>query len=111
MSYSEYVPKHERPVISALITAALVDGNTISVFDSEEYVVKRSTSINAIRSELGGSGEDQLVIRNLAGEQIGWFWLIYDNGSEGDPVIVIADYTANDFCDNIHSELMKRYDR
>ena len=86
-------------------------GNTISVFDSEEYVLKRSKSINAIRSELGAAGEDQLLIRDGAGDQIGWFYLIYNNGSEGDPMVVICDCTANEFCDTICNDLSARYDQ
>ena len=108
--YSDYVPKNERPVLSALITAALQGGNTISVYDSEEYVLKRSRSLGAIRAALGGAGEDQLLIRNSDGDQLGWFYLIYNNGSEGDPMIVIADYAGNDYCDQIWNGLHARYD-
>jgi len=111
MSYSKYVPTNERPVLSALITAALQGGNTISVNDSEEYILKRSTSINAIRSALGSSGEDTVLIRNSAGDQLGWFWLIYNNGSDGDPMIVIADYSSNDYCNQIWNALSARYDQ
>ena len=110
MSYSEYVPKHERPVISALLTMALKDGNTVSVFDGEEYVIKRGTSINAIRSELGAAEEDWLTVRNSDGEWLGCFYLIYNNGSEGDPMVVIADCSANEYCDKICSELSAKYD-
>lgn len=109
MSYSDYVPQHERPVLTALIKAALVGDNTISVFDSEEYVLKRSASLNDIRSALGGAGEDQLVIWNMAGEQIGWFYLIYNNGSDGDPMIVISDYSANDYCESIYRPVSDKY--
>lgn len=111
MTYTADVPKHERPVVTALLTACLAGGeNTISVYDGEEWSVKRTKSISKITDQLGAAEEDQLVIRNANKEQIGWFWLIYNNGSEGDPVIVIADYTANDFCDEIHNVLMSRYD-
>jgi hypothetical protein len=43
-----YVPKTERPVLSALIKSVLADGHTISVYDTEEYVLKRSASFIAI---------------------------------------------------------------
>ncbi len=109
MSYSQYVPKHERPVISMLIKLCLENGNTISVHDSEEFVVKRSRKINEIRTALGSSGEDQLIVRNSNGERIGWWWLIYNNGSDGDPMIVICDYTANEFCEEIWGKLHDKY--
>ena len=109
MAYSEYVPTWERPVISALLSAILDGGNTVSVYDTEDYVLKRSRSINAIRGALGGSGEDMLYIRNQAGEDIGCFYLIYNNGSEHDPMTVIADYVSNDFCDAIYDALFSKY--
>lgn len=109
MSYSKYVPQNERPVISSLITRCLKNGNTISVFDSEEFVLKRSTKINEIRTALGGAGEDQLLIRDSDGNRVGMFWLIYNNGSDGDPMIVIADYSGNDFCDEIWNKLNEKY--
>ena len=105
MSYSQYVPTHERPVISTLIKLALEGGGAISVYDGCEYVLKRSTSAQEVRSALGHAGEDWLRIRDNAGAAIGWFYLIYNNGSEGDPLIVICDYSANAFCDAIYSAL------
>lgn len=109
MSYSEHVPEHERPVISALLTAALKDGNTVSVFDCEEWSIKRSTSIRAIQAVLGATEEDLLVILNSAGGKIGQFYLIYNNGSVGDPMVVIADYSSNDFCENLYRPLWEKY--
>ena len=103
MSYSEYVPTWERPVISRLIKASLGRGLTISVNDTEEYVLKRSSSLRAVQGALGGTGEDVLVMRRN-GDHAGAFYLIYDNGSETDPAIVIADYTANDLCEEIYRE-------
>jgi hypothetical protein len=73
--------------------------------------VKRSTSINEIRGALGAAEEDQLLIRDGAGTEIGWFYLIYNNGSEGDPMVVIADCTANEFCEQICNDLSARYDQ
>ena len=36
---------------------------------------------------------------------IGWFELIYNNGSEHEPMIVISDYSANDVCEEIMREV------
>jgi hypothetical protein len=109
--WCRYVPKHERPVLSALINASLEGGNLLSVHDGEEYVVKRSTDKALIRSQLGHTGEDSIVVRDADGEYIGQWSLIYNNGSDGDPVIVICDYTCNEWMDNIHNDLMRRYDQ
>ena len=102
-AYSEYVPKNERPVISALIQAILDQGFKISVSDTEENVIEDSTHLGAIRASLGGSGEDYI---NFEG---GYFYLIYNNGSEGDPMIVIADYTANEVSEKIWNDLNAKY--
>ena len=107
--WCQFVPKHERPVLGRLIKLCLEGGNTISVFDSEEYVVKRGTEYSLIKSRLGHAEEDLLIIRNAAGDKLGWFNLIYNNGSEEDPCIVIADYAAGDFCRAIFTQLLDQY--
>lgn len=110
MAYSDYVPTHERPVITALITAALATpGNTISVNDTEDWIIKRSTNRNDICSALGGTGKDYLVIRKADGHKLGFFYFIYDNGSADDPMVVICDYSANRYCDAIYSKLENQY--
>ena len=100
--YSEYVPTNERPVITALIQAILDLGYSISVSDGEETVIENSTNHAEIRSELGGTGED------LINFDSGYFYLIYNNGSEDDPMVVIADYSANDICDTIWNKLNEK---
>jgi hypothetical protein len=109
MSYSLYVPKHERPVLSALLTMALKDGNTVSLHDGEEWAVRNSTSINEVRTEMGACEEDSLIVRNSDGVPIASFILIYNNGSEGDPMVVIADYSNNDFTNAIYNSLFEQY--
>jgi hypothetical protein len=109
MSYSLYVPKHERPVLSALITKALKHGNTVSLHDGEEWVVVNSTSINEVRTEMGACEQDNLLIRDSKGQTLGQFYLIYNNGSEGDPMVVIADYSDNDFTNAIYNSLYAQY--
>ena len=103
MSYSKYVPINERPVITALIKAILAQDKPITVYDTEENVIENSTNYVSIRSTLGGCGEDFI---NFDG---GYFYLIYNNGSEHDPMIVVADYSANEVCDKIWNELNKQY--
>ena len=44
--WCQFAPKHERPVLTALLTECLKDGHTVSIHDSEEWVVKRSTNLN-----------------------------------------------------------------
>lgn len=109
MSYSEYMPKHERPVVSMLIREALAAGYTISVNDGEEWTVKRSTSGSDIREALCTAEDDTLLLRDSEGKKVGHFWLIYNNGSEGDPIIVITDYSATPECEEIYRKLSEKY--
>jgi len=104
-----YVPEWERPVISRLIDLVVDGGNVICVHDSEEWVVKRSSDRALIRSQLGHAENDTLVIRNNEGEELGFFYLIYDNGSEDDRMVVICDYSANEYCENIYRTLELHY--
>ena len=108
--WCRYVPKHERPVLGALIKLCLENDHTVSVHDGEEFVVNESTSYNLIKSQLGHTGEDQLSVLNPEGKQVGWFWLIYNNGSEEDVMVVMCDCWANDYCNAIMEKLSARYD-
>lgn len=109
MAYSKYIPENERPVITGLLKGLLAEDYAVSVHDSEEWVVIRSKSFNEIRDSLGGSGEDVLRVRDSDGEYVGMFYLIYNNGSEQDPMIVIADYSVTDTFDRIVEELTAKY--
>ena len=94
--WCQFVPKWERPVLTALIKAELEQGNTLSIHDGEEWVVKKSSELNLIRSQLGHTGEDVLRVRNDKGEALGSWSFIYNNGSEHDPMTVISDYGWTD---------------
>ena len=102
MSYSEYVPANERPVITALLKAIINKHGAVTINDGEDDLIT-STNLSMLQSELGGTGEDYI---SFVG---GAFWLIYDNGSEQDPMIVISDYSANDACDDIWNNLNATY--
>ena len=101
-SYSKYVPTNEQPVITALLTALIAGGKTITINDSEDDLIT-SNDLTALISELGGTGSDYLTFDG------GFFSLIYDNGSDDDPMIVICDYSDNEFCDNIWNTLNGKY--
>ena len=39
----------------------------------------------------------------------GYFYLIYNNGSEDDPLIVISDYTVEELAEKIYKEVERKY--
>ena len=40
-------------------------------------------------------------------EAVGWFSLIYDNGSEGDPMICMSDMSSNPICEAIYNRVQR----
>ena len=100
LTFSEYIPEWEHPYLAGIIHAAIKRGYSLSVYDGEEWTVKHSKDAQEIASALGSTGEDSLAVHAAEHEgttkRIGAYWLIYNNGSKGDPEIVVADYTHHD---------------
>ena len=89
--HKEYTTSGERGVATRLVAAALAAGYTVSVYDGEEYTVKRSRKARQILAALASTEEDWLVIRNSAGDRLGSIRLIWDNDPTGEELI--ADHT------------------
>jgi hypothetical protein len=87
----DYTTAGERGVATRLVRAAIHAGYTVSVYDGEEYTVKRSRLERQILEALASTEEDTLLIRDSAGERIGALVLIWGNDPDGEELI--ADYT------------------
>ena len=74
-----------------LINKALAKDLTISVFDGEEWQVKRSTGYQAIKEAIESVDESQLRLRDQAGEIVGWALIVLDC----EPDATVADFTYN----------------
>jgi hypothetical protein len=74
-----------------LMNKALAKGLTISVFDGEEWQVKRATAYKAIKDAIESVDECQLRLRDKAGEIVGWALIIHDLN----PDETVADHTYN----------------
>jgi hypothetical protein len=107
MTELEYAPDNEKPLLRRLVKTILGHGNTISINDGEVDTLDYCTNQSEILKALTTTGEDYIFIHNSAKEPMGHFWLIYDNGSEGEPMIVITDYSANTYCESIWNSLDK----
>lgn len=79
----------ERRIAKKLIDELLRRGYSISVFDSEEFTLKRSTSRADIINALATTDSDTLRVRDSDGELIGHFILIWGNGED-----LISDFSA-----------------
>lgn len=95
----------------ALIDAILANTEdlTINIHNGDTYEIADSRDKLAIVQAMATSDEDYIYVYNSCGEQIGFFYLIYSNGSEGEPMILISDYSSNDYCDNIWDALNKKF--
>ena len=83
----------------ALINKVLADGHTVSVWDGEEWQVKRSTSPKAIAEAIESVDEAQIRVRSVDGKVIGWALIIpyLDDGED------VADYTDNAYMNSFLS--------
>jgi hypothetical protein len=90
----DYTTAGERGVATRLVRAAIHAGYTVSVYDGEEYTVKRSRQERQILEALASTEEDTLVIRDSVGERIGALMLIWGNDETGEELI--ADHTDNE---------------
>jgi len=82
----------ERKIIRKIVTDAVKAGYTISVFDCEEWTVKRSQDITKIMRAIMTTDDDTLAFRDADGTPVGKVWLVYGN----DGYDVVCDYTANE---------------
>ena len=78
-----------------LIKYALAQGCTISVWDGEEWQVKRSTSYKAIKDAAESVDESQLRIRDSEDNKVGWALVIPDCTFE--PEEYVVDYSCTLF--------------
>lgn len=71
----------EHRIASKFVTLALKAGLSISVFDSEETVLKNSRNKAAIMGAMFSTDDDTLVLHK-GGEHIGSVWFIWGNGED-----------------------------
>jgi len=96
-----YCNNDDRICVQLLLAEILRDGRTVSIHDGEEWALNGSSDLHNILDGLASTGEDLIEVADKLNHVLGKFYLIYCNGSEGDPMICLTDYTANTFCENI----------
>jgi len=75
-----------------LVKKALAKDLTVSVYDGEEWQVKRSQGYQAIKDAIESVDECQLRLRDKAGEVVGWALIIHDL----EPEETVSDHTYNE---------------
>ena len=74
-----------------------------SPIQEDEPIIEHSSDLAEIIKNLAAGDGDTIIMDD--GKGLGWFSLIYNNGSEHEPLIVISDHSANDVCDEIMREV------
>jgi hypothetical protein len=80
-----------------LVKHALGLGHVVSVWDGEEWQVKRSGKFKTITDAIESVEEAQIVIRDSADKKIGWA-IVSAYGLEPDETVI--DFGVNDFMDD-----------
>ena len=77
----------------SLVKYALAKEMTISVWDGEEWQVKKSTGYKAIVDAIESVDEAQLRIRDKDSNIVAWALIIHDTGEDEN----VADFSDNEF--------------
>ena len=89
--------KIERAIISRLVKDGLKLNYTVSIFDGEEWCLKRSNSYKKIMDSIQSTDVDKIRFRDSDGEIVGSFLMVYGN----DGYDVISDYSDNELCNKL----------
>jgi len=116
VTFDTELPKHaapcERPLLQAMVRYLVHNSGqySVSVWDGEEYSIKKSTNGTDILNAMSHADDDHIEIYDRdSGKDMGWFWLIYNNGSEQEPMVVISDYSVTPTCEFIYQLLQRDF--
>ena len=91
MSFQQYATPAERRIVRKMIKDALAKGWTISVFDGEEWALKRSRKEHDVLEALCSTDSDTLKFRDKLARPIGNVMLVWGNDED-----VISDHSDNE---------------
>lgn len=85
----------ENRIIDCILSTVFAAGYEVSIFDGEEFILRRSSDVDTIKEALNSSGMDWLrVLKKDDPYQIGSILLIYNNGNDG--LDLIANTASGD---------------
>jgi hypothetical protein len=79
-----------------LVKYALKNNDNVSVWDGEEWAVRRSASFQEIIDAIESVEEAELRIRDKDGTSKAWALIVHDPGEDEN----VADHTDNAYMDN-----------
>lgn len=100
--------KEETKVVRKIVERAIRLGHMVSVYDGEEYPVKRSTNKALIMVNVYATDMDKLYFRNAkTGESVGCVLLVYGNSASE----VMADWSDNEATNDILADAKEYCDK
>ena len=107
ISINPVLPQHcnmdDRVCVNILIDELLQRDKAIRVHDGEEWVLEKAIrNKTKILESLSHSGYDMVEFDQ------GAFDLIYNNGSDDDPIILISDYTDNAISNEVYEAVKNK---
>lgn len=84
-----------------LIDILLEKGYMVSIFDSEEWSVKKSTDRALLIDNVAATDFEKYAVRDAEEKLLGVFVLVYGNSVEE----LISDHTDNEFCWEIAKQI------
>lgn len=90
MAYPDHMSPIEAKITDVILKRALARDYVVSVHDGEEFAIKLSTDIDAIRKEVAATDETRLVFRKSDRTFVGSIWLIHGNEED-----VVGDCSDN----------------
>ena len=94
MPASKYYGRGECDEALRLVKFLLAEGYRISVYDGEEFTVRRSYDLEEIIAALGTTGEDELLLRDFNKDEVGCLRLVWGNDPDGEELV--ADHSDNE---------------
>ena len=85
----------EKRIVHRVVKDALRAGYSVSVFDSEEWTLERSTDFKTIIAAMMTSDEDTIRLRDKEGKNLGIVFFVY--GNDGWDVICDHSVTLEEF--------------
>jgi hypothetical protein len=86
-----------------MLTNILNDGHSVSVFDGEEWSVKRSTSLKEIIAAVESVEESEIRVLDTNNEVIGWALILPGEWYASTEIddCTIADHTDNEYMNKV----------
>lgn len=97
----------EKAVVRAAVRNAIKLGFTVSLYDGEEWAVKRSNSEREVMAEIYATDLETLAFRTRDGKLIGNLYLVYGN-SAGE---VMSDWTDTEAMNTLLAPAKRRADK